>query len=411
MAAIQSSIVETVGSLVHEPRTTNNASATTPTAANNNNDSTHLFIHVGPVKTGSTSIQCNLQVNPFLKVDSYYFLGKMDRQCAPTKHRLVRPQKEFMHVQAFVFQYIKRGWFQQEVHLPYRQSFIEEMNQRNRHGIQTILSGEEFCGILGLPDDLFQLFANLLDELEQEVTFQVVYRDFFEWAVSRYSFYELWHFPVDKFQGRSMASILDDKVVDVFAVANTKACSPHDIWAYFNSKLPAFRKKVRVEVFNMHGEGDVGNRYVCSLPNAQNACEASMKNLHLGTSRPTNMNLLHSDRIAAAAWKAEMFYNASMLKTRRREINQVIQDHVQNHLNSSFIDLPLECLSEEQLESLLQVSLRYGEDMLGNDFNAENMKSKFQKQIEQKKFCSVNVSAVLLDPDWQNFLQSERLLG
>jgi len=78
MAAIQSSIVETVGSLVHEPRTTNNASATTPTAANNNNDSTHLFIHVGPVKTGSTSIQCNLQVNPFLKVDSYYFLGKMD---------------------------------------------------------------------------------------------------------------------------------------------------------------------------------------------------------------------------------------------------------------------------------------------------------------------------------------------
>jgi hypothetical protein len=143
-----------------------------------NSNETYLFIHVGPVKTGSSSIQCNLQVNPFLKNSSYIYLGKRERLCAESN--LGTPPGKLFNVQRFVFQYILRGWLVQDAHQPYVQSFKEGMEKHHDKGMHTIMSGEEFCAVMMLNDELFQMFVDLLDSLDQHVRFQVVYRYFFE---------------------------------------------------------------------------------------------------------------------------------------------------------------------------------------------------------------------------------------
>ena len=52
-----------------------------PVADDNSMNTTNLIIHIGPVKTGTSIIQYNLGVNPFLKESSYEFLGKKESQC------------------------------------------------------------------------------------------------------------------------------------------------------------------------------------------------------------------------------------------------------------------------------------------------------------------------------------------
>lgn len=83
-----------------------------------------LFIHVGPVKTGSSSIQCNLQVNPFLHESSYEYMGRRENVCVPTRHRLTKGGR-FTNLRAFVFQYILRGWLKQDQF----QDYVEEFKQ------------------------------------------------------------------------------------------------------------------------------------------------------------------------------------------------------------------------------------------------------------------------------------------
>ena len=118
---------------------------------------TRLFIHVGPVKTGSSSVQCNLQVNPFLKDSSYDFMGRMERPniCPQTNHR--KTKQKFWDMQEFVFRYVLRGWLKQDQFQGYVRKFKAYLQSNADNAINTIISAEEFCGLLQLdPPQLGQ---------------------------------------------------------------------------------------------------------------------------------------------------------------------------------------------------------------------------------------------------------------
>merc|ERR1711902_221539 len=102
-------------------------------------------------------------------------------------------------------------------------------------------------------------------------------------------------------------SILDEE--DLFTGNSYLECSPHALWKLLREKLIPLLARGSIEVFNFHndemeGKGDdLPTRYICNLPNAQIACKESRAHLHLKVARPTNTNILHSDRIAKAAWE------------------------------------------------------------------------------------------------------------
>jgi len=362
---------------------------------------TNLIIHIGPVKTGSSSIQCNLQANPYLRMSSYRYMGRKERQCAPYPKGLRQQNMRLINLQAFYNQYVRRGWLENEVpdHQKYVQDFKDGMVERHNDGIHTILSAEEFCIILPKSEEdkkylenRWKEFARLLNHVkEQNISFRVFYRHYFDWAVSEYTFYELWKKP-KSFQDQELLSI-----VDAERMHTVGGCNPFTSWAYIKSQLPLFNRTT-VDVFNFHGEGDLAQRFICSLPNADEACEGSKK-IKLDVSRPTDVDKLHADRIATGAWKQEMY------------VQEKIQEYVTIEKNMTFSDLPLDCLDEHKLAFLLETSIQVGKEMLGDAHDVESMKKMFEGHIRRKKFCSVNVKAVLLDSSWQQFFKNHALFG
>lgn len=220
---------------------------------------------------------------------------------------------------------------------------------------------------------------------------------------------------MNEFEGSSAPSIVANDIVQKYFDGNiTSSCTPYGLWSYLSSKLSLFQKEVHVDVFNMHkGNGNLaGTRYICNLPNAQQACEASQRELIFDNkSNPTDMNLLHADRIAVAAWENGLFRNASAVQMKRQQVNQVISDYVHEKLNLKFTDLPLECLGQTVLKQLLHHSIRHGTEMLKGDstFDVEQLKEKFNSFVNLNKFCSINVTAIVNDPEWKFFFQNVTL--
>mmetsp|Transcript_13612 Transcript_13612/g.29612 ORF Transcript_13612/g.29612 Transcript_13612/m.29612 type:complete len:199 (-) Transcript_13612:489-1085(-) len=181
-------------------------------------------------------------------------------------------------------------------------------------------------------------------------------------------------------------------------------CNPFKAWSFIKSKLHLFNR-TSVEVFNFHGEGDLSQRFICSLPDAGEACEGS-KELKLGVANPTDVDRLHADRIATGAWKQAMYINASAVLHRREYVQEIIREYVTIERNMTFLDLPLDCLDQQKLAVLLKTSIRVGKEMLGDAFDDESLTKMFDSHALRKKFCSVNITAVLMDSSWQQFFKN-----
>lgn len=389
-----------------KPLETNHTNPSTTTIATKEEEESgaRFFVHVGPIKTGSSSIQCNLQVNPYLSESSYEYMGRRetDRICPPTKYPLTK--RKFWNLQAFVYQYILRGWLDQEVHQGYVETFKTEFRNKYDNGINTIFSAEEFCGLLSLDppesndDHRLRLLANLLNDIPQSITFQVFYRHHFDRALSYYMFMETYgKQKISTMHQKPMISILDTNLFE-------DECTPYNMWKFLQDKLIPLLDRAHLEVFNFHGD-DLAVRYICSLPDAQAACDKS-KTLQLARARPTKKDIVHSDRIATAAWEKDMYLNNSSVKNQRKKAREIIIYHVRNNLNMTFLELPTECTPDNVLSELYSLSVRIGREMLGDEFDENHLESKFSVLNSRKEFCSVNVTAVLEDPEWKKFFRN-----
>jgi len=376
-----------------------------------------LFIHVGPGKTGTSSIQCNLQTNPFLKSSNYSYLGRLERnETCPTTtnmHPLVRPAGDFINVQALVFQYILRGWFSQDLFQDYVINFKSRMMKLFEDGAHSILVAEEFVALTtdNMSDTLWELFAGFLD-IQQDVTFLVTYRDYFDWTVSVFTFGLTYLFEkkFKTFLRPQTPSILDMDVQQMHFSTDVMKGSPYKVWSTLRSKV-ASNNIGDVSVFNYHDGGeDLPTRFVCSLPNTKTACNGS-KNYTLERARVTDLDLLHADQIAMAAWKADLYFNKTAIVNDRVKVNRIIQHYVKYNLGKSFLELPLECMGEAELKAIFELSIEHAKEMLGDDFSSEPIKHRFQEKIAKKRFCSVNATVVVEDPEWQIFLKNETILG
>lgn len=282
------------------------------------------------------------------------------------------------------------------------------------------MSAEEFCGLLTLPpktpnstDDRLEQFAKLLNDIPQNITFLVVYRHYFDWAYSTYTFYEIFENSKLKSLGdKSMQSILDQQ--DFFSGSDTR-CSPRAMWVFLRDQLIPLLDRGDLRVFNFHTteSDDFATRFICSLPHSHEACNRSRHDLHLERARVTDVDLLHADRIATGAWNKKL-YNAnqtSVLLNQRQKVRELVVHHVRNTLNKTFSSLSKECLPDNVLSRNLEFSIRTGTEMLGEELLAVNaLEEHFERNKAAYKFCSVNVTALLEEQSWQHFFQELEVL-
>jgi len=391
-----------------------------------------LFLHVGPMKTATTTIQTSFEKNTDLlyNLSSYVYMGKLSsggvcrRPNDDTVAYCVDPESFALYA------------------TPHSaQEFENAAGALRRNGVGAVVSMEELSlGIINPDHDL--LFGSVSGLLKDwNVTLSLTYRRYFEWILSSYNQIEK-HRLSYKWPRRgirrssSINTGIDRATTCTFGRwfdglhrnsgggdenNNSTACNYRWIRSFDPSFHPVeyiikkFREKldsISIQVFNMHQEGDLFTNFVCQvMPGAENFCRALLTRGGREERRPMNPSKMFDyDRLALAAYRKGLLTPSSSLSLSRKALRE--------SLRVAFPDLgsvpgfKYLCPPTDEMERLLELSVRYEKGIYRNyllppssrnttlreqyleGIEADHRKS-FENYIESRTFCNWDVEFLL----------------
>jgi hypothetical protein len=156
----------------------------------------------------------------------------------------------------------------------------------------------------------------------------------------------------------------------------------------------------QVRIMNIHLENiNVTSNFLCEiLPNAPNTCQASLNQTKQQSSNPSIS--MDYQLIAVDAYDRGLLDPS---KFNRTQVVRKLEQHHKKKLESR--PLPLECMDQVSLEAFLAESMRLERELVPDFYAAhkEQHRKNFWDAAGKNKFCSVNTTAVLIDPGWLEF--------
>jgi hypothetical protein len=404
-----------------------------PASAFNDNDSRPkpvLVILVGPPKTATTTLQNYLtdpQTQANLRKDNYLYQGKFvgrfegidskirntsllrtlrDKSCKQ-KTQIAREQKQAM----------PECW----------NSFTGELD-RLYQTKQNVILVEEF-----LADACFDLPAFQQATTKWQVLIVITHRQFWSWLPSFKN-------EMDKDKSKKNK---DGPNLDHFS-STPKSTDPLP-WGFDGPRTtssPAFYKamtsvknrrairvpfkdnglpdtdnivnlyqdlKDQIRIMNIYLDNiTVTSNFVCEiLPNATNACQASLnqsskKQITKNPSIKLDYHLIAVDAVD----RGLLGRRGTQLD--RQKVVQTLEKYHKKKRGSR--PLPLECMDQVSLEAMLAESMRLERELVPDFYAAheEQHRNDFWNAAAKNKFCSVNTTAVLIDPGWLSLFEKLR---
>lgn len=368
----------------------------------NNDQQKPLFVlHVGPSKTGTTTVQYFAQNNEKVMEDAnVYYLGHNGKNRQQDTHRL---HSTCLSGSNFDEQACKEKWAE-----IYR--ILDDHHAKNHI---VLLSEERFSYYHKEKDEEARLWKYLVPLQEKwDVRVVYTYRRYYDWLPSKY--YQVFNPMGGSRYEANMAKRLEwpdmkGKVIPSF---------PEFFEAYSNKwslKHPAAMKKKyedrfdNVWFFNMHMEGDFLPNFFCKMvPEAGSLCEYLRTEYTSIVKNPSTSKHVHFDMIAVEAYKRG-WLDKSLA---RRDVAQAVEDFSAEQGYDKMTDFPLDCLTPEQTESLLSQSLSFESKTVPKYFASPKgevvLREGFAASLEKHKFCTVDVDVVLEERKWQKFLKNMR---
>ena len=335
-----------------------------------------IYVHIGPHKTGTTSLQdylaCNTQ---FLKRQNTYYLGKINmydvKGCIMVPPDFFRPLIQTPSYQALSkLKYI--------------------MHYYQSRGKNVIMSSE----------DIFNIPKNHTDELFANLThvYPVVgYRRYYEWLLSAYRF-----------------NYGEPKWYDLEV---WRAWDGHDT-------IPSFREFVGMYNGRMHPTLEVVKKFHEMQQSTARPC-FQVLNFHIGDitqefmklitpkdSVPTSVYMNVNDESKVYAVDSEVL---ALKLHRERKIHivlsrRVVVDVIQYKMSLMYKNStpPLNCLSFEEETALLETTKTAEKQILPDYYNSPAGKSMlevaFRQASEINAFCNIDLDEMLKDPSWEKLL-------
>jgi hypothetical protein len=387
-------------------------SISTPNLRNGNSSNMNkkpLFVlHIGPPKTGTTTLQCELgpKYNDLLQENFYYLGFYYPPMCGlPINHRVEGFSDATRPV--LLNCYAHREGCDLDKHW---QDFASILESHKEHNV--IMSDEMFDEHFGQDD--VQRFAKLLQP-HWDVRILYTYRHFYSFLPSLYHQGNnpyatnpgipyavektMWPkdggFKIRSFQDGNYFYIEED-MTRFFYWAN----------AFGN-----------VRVFNMQNTngGDYLPAFLCTMiPEAKSLCQQSQIEVSSSSDSHNSNNsaskYLHYDMLAVAAHEQGLLDHTDMT---REMVRDAVQLYCEAKKWTSIDDFPLDCLSDSKMDSFLDESLRQAsilqpyfanprESSSGVSLEAE-IRTGFQDFREKKMFCSVDAERALEEEHWRQF--------
>mmetsp|Transcript_21506 Transcript_21506/g.26387 ORF Transcript_21506/g.26387 Transcript_21506/m.26387 type:complete len:509 (-) Transcript_21506:314-1840(-) len=399
---------------------------------NVNKPTKHFLIHVGPPKTGTSTIECQLQVNQFLNASKYKYLGQWETTC-PRSLLNKKKTEDFYHPMRKVvsFELINgnMGGLTQRLKQSLDTLYAQDYN--------AIVSSEAFQYYLTKGEGAWKFLASFTEQIPHKVTFVMTYRIYYEWLFS-YHYYVEYH-QVNSRQQSWEPSTTDSIFDFVKKIGLDVEVERHDSTGPKNETLtklkgesatvvPAqsspiqyFRSFTKyfgrdnVVVFSMHGGNkgdDMVSRFICDVfPDSKEACKGTTEdaiNNPLPISNiATSYDRIFGDRIGVAA------YEKGLIKKEENILRWYVRNAViarVSELGLTFQDLPLKCVSQSVQDKMLQQSIEHEHEILGKDHSNEELLTEKFLEFKEKKwktyFCNPDEEVILSDESWIQFFKN-----
>jgi hypothetical protein len=364
-----------------------------------------LVILVGPPKTATSTLQRHLsepRTQADLQKDNYTYEGRRKGAGQPERTPLLRTLqdrscKEKTEEARKNKQAMPECW----------NRFTNELDRLHQTGQNVILVEE------ALSDACFDLPAFQQATTKWQVLIVVTYRQFWSWLPSFKNQFEKLERsfssepkstdPLPWLLDRRRPSSSPEFFKAMISVKNRKEIRVANILSgeylpYTDNVVDLYRDLGdQVRIMDMHLENTkVTSNFLCEiLPNAPNTCQTSLHQTKQQSSNPSipmDYQLIAVDAVDRGLLDQSKF--------NRTQVVRILRQHHQKKLESR--PLPLECMDQVSLEAFLAESMRLEREVVP-DFYAdheEQHRKSFWNAAAKNKFCSVNTTAVLIDPDW-----------
>jgi hypothetical protein len=334
-----------------------------------------LVLHVGPLKTGSTTIQTlvlnNKKIAKALSMDNvtvgdayfnFVYMGKLIDQCLQVPH-------ECDH--SIVNEYFKsiNADYQPDPHL-------------------TVIKSCETYSVLPNNKLTKELLRTLQDKWNVKVL--VVYRRLTSWLPSRYTQARKGHmfrsragtfkpYPRPNRKTGMTFPMFYDQMTDREKRDSLVTKEYYD--EVFGPE--------HVRVLDMHAQEGLAVEFVCKGLNASRACE-TIKGWENKVANSNDIFKLDHDLLVLEAHRQGLIQGKSFVS--RHEATQAVQRQLELG-NMTMADLPQTCLSQEHQDIMWERSLLMENLLTRNPLPEKELRQDFESKLG--RFCSVNASAVL----------------
>lgn len=350
-------------------------------------------VHIGPPKTGTTSIQHRLQdefTRETLAKDGYVYIGRELGQLMQACDG--EPYKGWQAAVCHFKHCMVAGKCEAEV---FWTEFVDNLQSLRRNGTSIIISDEAL--IVWMSGDQQHSLDSLHAALAGfDVHIVSAYRRFTEWLPSLYQ--QRYKIPrvdpriawLPSFAAFSQSDLYVDKHLTRLKI---------DFWS------SAFST---VEIFNMHQhkKEELDSDFICGhIPGATETCRL-VKSLPAEKAMNTGLttHAFEARRVAVAAISAGLVQAADMdeiLRIMRKSGRYANRNEEARHA------LQPRCPSYEELKPFLEMAIDIEAKLLPAFHNSTEgrpmLEANYGRSVSEQRYCSVNVTEALGHPSWRKF--------
>jgi hypothetical protein len=413
----------------------NNKGDATTSMTQNASQARYFILHVGPMKTGTTSIQCTLRhLEETGMLHQHNFKLLETENCRPSRKVLKGHRDNGIQITGggkTTYDNVVAGqawlpgcwmqWNKDNGTMPscWKESYQQYIqNHHQKHSI--ILSNENLMKFLSKTRDDASLFLDhLVRSLQETGGYRFVvlatYRRFFDWAISVH------HEGNNVMQSARPAhakwpgagGVLIPSFIET--ISGTLDTLYSNRWVERAASFFSSHENVTLRIANIH-QGDLEHNIFCNgFPNTTSLHKAMCSSDKISTGKVRHNQAVHYlwyDAVAVEAYQRGLLLEQKS----RRDIIHAIEEFQEKQLNRSRTDFPMECPTEDLYKKLLEESLRRERFLLPYLLDHDEQTSQeeslgalhraaFEKAKLAHTFCTVNATAVLEDVKWIDFFK------
>ena len=358
----------------------------------------NLVVHVGPPKTGTTSLQTDLSgFMEILRQDGYEYAGRFYKPSVNSEGKSALNRRDSL------LQGSARSMFKRCEEIPRSKcanEFLQEL--RNYRGSSVIVS-EESLSQWKESDVLAFRDAMVADKWN--VTIVVTYRHLFEWLPSakfQRERIDRWAAFKSNWPGEGPGK--NGRPLDPLFPSYFREWRNYHVFC--DVLIEFFQNAFPVVTLDIHDDTSLRTSFLCSIPHASKSCQESQR---LDREKEeTHMNLQDDtpssfyDAVATAA-AAKGFLDTSLVE--RRFVACDIMLFQKQILKQTALDFPLKCPTKQQQSIFLEESVLLETKIFSTTF-AENkirQRKELGERVAAKGFCWVDSDAVLDMHEWNTY--------